>query len=99
MSTPWQDGDAVLYLRRDHTDGEIAERLGISARDVQRFGKVSAAYQPNERHPDLSWSHHAIVFDVETTLRRALLEDAQALGLTTREFRSHAIKTLAGAHR
>lgn len=61
-SSNWWLGDLLIYLEAVLPDemSQLSESLNVSADTRGRWMRVAERIPPDERHPLLSWSHHAI---------------------------------------
>ena len=94
----WAIGDWVNYGVLNYQDGlDVASKIlthhGPDA--VTRYADVAAAFEPDRRRPNLSFSHHAKIMSLMLVQQDALLDEAAAGDYTVREIeqRRNEIRT------
>lgn len=84
----WWAGDALLY-GEDHYGEDayaaIQEITGRGDESLKQAAWVAGRFPPSTRVTALEWSHHRAVAGLEPEARSALLSEAVAANLSTRE--------------
>lgn len=97
-NVPWWLGDMVLWGEAKWGD-ELwqAVPLDASISLLERCAGVSKKYQPEDRFPSLSWTHHVIALRIKDKVaRRSVLRHAEREGMDNDEFRSFITEKIDG---
>ncbi len=92
-ASPWWIGD--LLNAGDAGFGESFSQVcegSISGDQLQRYESVARRVSPHNRHPNLSWSAHAVVARLTSDQQREMLRSAEKNGWTSEELRRHVRK-------
>jgi hypothetical protein len=88
---PWWLGDMVRFGEAQFGDDfwQVPPQ-DISERMLVRFAGVSRKYNPEDRFPSLSWTHHLYALRIENEiLRRSLLRKAESESMTSEDFHGY----------
>lgn len=87
-ASPWWIGD--LLNAGDTAFGEAFSQVCegfVSADQLQRYESVARRVPARNRHPNLSWSTHAVVAWLDGEQQREMLRRAEENGWTSEELR------------
>ncbi len=87
-ASPWWIGD--LLNAGEAGFGEAFSQVCdgfVSADQLQRYESVARRVPPNNRHPNLSWSSHAVVARLDVEQQSEMLRRAEENGWTSEELR------------
>jgi len=87
----WWIGDLLRLGLQQKGDGwwQAVDLEGVSLEMLNRYKAVAEKVPPKNRRATLSWNHHAIVANFPPARQVALLDYAEAEGLTTHEFQRY----------
>lgn len=86
----WWQGDLLNAgeARFGETYHQAMEATGSAYQSFANNASICRKYTPEQRHPNLSYSHHAIVASMPDDLREALLQRAENESLNTDQIRA-----------
>lgn len=87
-SVSWWAGDALLYGEQHYGEDAyqaVQDATGRGDDSLRQAAWVASKYPPATRVATLSWSHHRVAAELEPETRSALLREAAAANLSTRE--------------
>ncbi len=93
-ASPWWIGD--LLNAGDESFGEAFSQVcegHVSGDQLQRYESVARRVPPENRHPNLSWSAHAVVARLPHDQQRKMLKLADENGWSSEELRRQIRRT------
>lgn len=76
-------------LKFGHSFYQAMDSIGYSWAMVERFAGVAGKVPETNRHPNLSWSHHAMVANLPMEMQKTVLDHAEVEGLTCKELEQY----------
>ncbi|WP_432198691.1 LmbU family transcriptional regulator [Streptomyces sp. bgisy027] len=95
-SSSWWIGDWLIYGQEKYPNRyrQAAEETGLDYKTLRNYAWVSRHYAVPERHPNLSFQHHAEVASVEPAERAIWLKQAAQEGWSRNMLRQQVRQTL-----
>ena len=87
-ATPWLIAAWLEYGEAnfgEQASQEVADATGFELDTIKQYGWVNKKVKPEDRDPDLSFSHHRAVAELPASTQRRMLRRAKAEGLSVKE--------------
>lgn len=87
-ATPWLIAAWLEYGEAnfgEQASQDVADATGFELDTIKQYGWVNRKIRPEDRDPDLSFSHHRAVADLSAPQQRRMLKRAKAEGWSVKE--------------
>lgn len=98
-SSCWWHGDWLVYGQERYPGKyrQAMEETGLDYKTLRNYAWIARRFPASERHPRLSFQHHAEVASLDSVQRRTWLERAAREGWSRNRFRHELRKELGGS--
>lgn len=97
-SSSWWHGDWLVFGQNKYPGRyrQAMEETGLDYKTLRNYAWIARRFPAPERHPQLSFQHHAEVASLEPAERRVWLERAAQEGWSRNALRQHLRQAVSG---